>query len=208
MDTFPGNSHNVTDPSKKKTKPADKKVEQIISSPVIKVKKPLGQRFKNIFVGGEFKSAVMYITGDVLLPAVRNMVVDATTKGIERLIYGDSAPGRSASFNGRSRVSFNTPVSREATMLPRQAPHYPSSSRGQNHDIVLESRAEAELVLSTLLEMIDQYDFATVADFHSLVGLASHYVDNNWGWSNLSRTGIRQVREGYLIELPPTEPLN
>lgn len=210
MDSFPGNSHKVTDPSTKKAKPADREVKQIVTGDVIKIKKPLGQRFKNLFVGGEFKGAVMYIAGDVLLPAVRNMVVDATTKGIERLIYGDNpnSRGRTHSMNGRSRVSYNSPVSREATMLPRQPPHYTNQGRPNNYDIVLVSKDEAELVVDTLLEMVDQYDFATVADFHSLVGQASTYVDNNWGWSNLSRVSVRQVREGYLIEFPPTEPLN
>lgn len=201
---FPGNSHK----SKEGPKPEKKELKKIVSGEVVTRKKPIKQRLKSIFVGGEFKNAAAYIAIDVLVPAARNMIVDATTKGIERLIYGEAAPRRSMDY-GRSRVSYNSPIDRSrmrGTMLPDQPPHYPRSSRTGN-EVILSSRKEAEEVLSTLADIIETYDVASVADLNELVGLPSSHIDNKWGWSSLRHAEVRQIREGWLIDLPPAKPI-
>lgn len=212
MENFPSNSHRQTEKSTPKPK-ADvekKDVEQVTTGVVIKRKKPLGQRFKDIFVAGEFKSAASYIAMDVLLPAARNAVVDATSKGIERLMYGESSFRRGRPDPRAGRFSYNDPVRRStqhapSTMLPGQPPYSPRRPREAN-EIILVSREEAEKVLGRLCDIIDQYEFATVADLHELVGLPTSHVDNKWGWSALNFVDIRQVREGFLIDLPSVEP--
>jgi hypothetical protein len=59
-----------------------------------------------------------------------------------------------------------------------------------------------------MTDIIDVYKVASVTDLHDLVGLPSTYVDNKWGWENLSYANVRQIREGYLLDLPPVEPIN
>jgi hypothetical protein len=172
MENFPGNSHSnpLGDKSPKKERPKKDEIEKVVSTEVIQRKKSLGRRFKNIFIGGEFKGALRYITGDVLLPALRNMVVDATTKGIERVIYGDQPRRRFEP--GRPRVSYNSPVDRYArgssrAMLPDQPPH--ATSRGRREtvgEIIIHSRDEAEVVLERLADIIEKYDVASIADLH------------------------------------------
>jgi len=207
MEEFPGNANKKKDEAKK----PEKKVERVISTKVLQRNRSLGSRFKEVFVGGEFKSATKYIAVEVLLPALRNMVVDATTKGIERVIYGDSAPRRNfQSGNGRPRVSYNSPVDRYSSprraMLPDQPPGG-GKPRQVVRDIVLSSREDAELVLERLVDIIDNYEVASLADLNELVGLPSTDVDNKWGWSDLRYVQIRQVREGYLLDLPSVEPI-
>ena len=74
MQDFPANSHKSKEPNEE---PAPKNIEKIVTGPVIKQKRPIGVRFKEVFFGGEFKSATRYIAADVLLPAMRNLIVDA-----------------------------------------------------------------------------------------------------------------------------------
>lgn len=214
MENFPGNSHNVTGEPKdpkdpKDEKPKKEEVKKVVSVDVVQRKKPLGRRFKDLFFGGEFKGATKYIFGDVLLPALRNMVVDATTKGVERVIYGESSPRRRPEL-GRPRISYNSPVdrgySRSRAMLPDQPP-YVSRRRQDVGEIIIVSREEAEMVVERMIDIIDKYDVASIADLHDLVGLPTTYVDNKWGWANLNNVNIRQIREGYLIDLPSAEPL-
>lgn len=205
---FPANSHKASDKSVP-TEKAEKKINKVVNGNVVTRKKPVGQRLKDIFVGGEFKNAVSYIAIEVLVPAARNMVVDATTKGVERLIYGDSPNRRNVIDMNRSRVSYNNPIDRSRSrgaMLPNQPPHYNRPSRVSN-EIILVSRQEAELVLSTMIDIIETYDFASIADLHELVGLPSTHVDNKWGWVSLNHVQIRQIRDGYLIDLPPAKAL-
>lgn len=209
---FPSNSHNVTGENKQpKAEKPKKDVQKVVTGEVVKRQKSLGQRFKDLFVRGEFRSASSYIVAEVLVPALRNTIVDATTKGIERVVYGESAQRRRGYEPGRPRVSYNSPVDRyprnRPAMLPDQPPHYSRGRRHQANEIILVSRDEAELVLERLTDIIDKYDVASIADLHDLVGLPSTYVDNKWGWNNLQYVEVRQVREGYLIDLPTAEPI-
>lgn len=211
---FPSNSHKVTDPKKNPPKPpAEKKVEKVTTGTVIVKKASLGARFKNVFFGGEFKSATRYITTDVLLPALKNLIVDATTKGVEKIIYGDSAPRRRPQMPGQPRVTYNTPVNRGydrsnpmSAMLPNQPPHYVGRRQQTVGDIILVSREEAETVLGAMQDIVDQYQVVSIADLHELVGYPSSYIDNTWGWTNLAYSSVRQIREGYVIDLPAAEP--
>lgn len=205
---FPSNANKDKDPTAKKVEKApEKKIEKIVSGEVVQRKKSLGRRFKDVFLGGEFNSATRYIAAEVLLPALRNMVVDATTKGVERMIYGDSNVARRSSGGSRPRVSYQTPVDRGYARPSPRANLPDQSRRNQSADIILSSREEAELVLERLGDIIETYDVASVADLHDMVGLPSTFVDNNWGWSSLQYARVVQIREGFLLDLPPVEPL-
>ena len=93
-------------------------------------------------------------------------------------------------------------------MLPKQPPYSPPVRPSRaSQDIVLNTREEAELVLQTMQDIIEKYEFASVSDFHTIVGLPSTYVDNNWGWSGLQYVDIRQTREGWLLDMPSVEPI-
>jgi hypothetical protein len=211
---FPGNAKasrekDVKKPAPKSEKP---KVEKVVKGEAVKLKRGFGTRFKEVFLGSDAKSATRYITTDVLLPALRNLIVDATSKGIERLIYGDTIRrGRGGREEyGRPRVQYNNPLSRYSgrpgPMLPDQPPLPDRRTRGAE-DIVLVSREEAETVIERLTDIVDQYEVASVADLYDLVGLPTTYVDNKWGWTNLSYASVRQIREGYLLDLPRAEPI-
>lgn len=210
MDEFPGNSKNVTEGAK-----TEKVITKVVTGEVIQRKKSIGRKFKEIFFGGEFKGAGRYILADVLLPALRNLVVDTTTEGIKRAVYGESAARRRATSitDYRPRISYNNPVDRSRsdprnrTSLPHQPPYVTRSSHQQIGDLILVSREEAEVVVERMVDIIDKYDVVSVSDLKGMIGHESTYIDNKWGWSYLGRVEIRQVRDGYLIDLPPAEQI-
>jgi hypothetical protein len=188
----------------------DKNIEKVVAAEAVQRKKPVGRRFKEIFFGGEFRSASRYVATEVLLPAVRNLIFDATTESVKRMIYGDTFQRRSQP-DGRSRISYNSPLSQRPDprleMRPPGQPPRPLPSRTQSTEIILHSRADAEVVLERLADILETYQVVSVADLNELVGLPSAHVDNKWGWTYLANSGIRQVREGFVLELPPTEPI-
>jgi hypothetical protein len=209
MQDFPANSHKSKEPAEGPDKGSEpKKIEKIVTGPVTKQKRSVGIRFKEVFFGGEFKSATRYIGADVLLPALRNLVVDAVESGIKRMVYGEGnfTRGRSQANTPteyRPRTVYNSPIdrSRSRAYLPDQPPHQ-LPSRGGNEDLVLVSREEAQAVLEQLGAIIERYDVVSVADLYETVGLPSTHVDNKWGWASLNNSVIRQVRNGFLLELP------
>lgn len=213
---FPGNSQNVTGDQKK----VEKKIEKVITGEVIQKPKPIAKRFKGIFFGGEFKSAMRYVVSDVIIPAIRNTIFDVAIRGSERVIYGEKGQRRyGGSINDPRRPHFSynqisTPPKSQyrSTILPDTTPSYSQQQgrgrRPEGQDIVIVSREEAELVLEAMVDILEKYDEVSVADLNELLGLPSAHIDNKWGWTNLGRSGIRQIREGYLLELPGVEPLS
>lgn len=192
-------------------KPA-KKVESVVQGEVIIKKKPIGRKIKDLFIEADFRTVMRYIAYDVMIPAARNMIVDASSKGIERLMYGESAMRRRHIGGPGPRITYNNPINRDYRNVStaRYAPQPaigPRSQAPSREEFVLSSREEGELVLERMGDLIDQYEVASVADFKDLVGLASSHVDNKWGWTNLADVAVRQIREGYLIDLPPAEPI-
>jgi len=211
MMDFPGNSNKSQEP-KQKPKP-EKKIEKVTTGEVIKRKKSVGARLKDFF-GGDMRSVARYVAGDVLLPAMKNMLVDTIESGARRAIYGDSpaARRRGPVDVHRPRVSYNSPIDRtynrqQGAMLPHQPPHYGPSRRQTVGDVILSSRNEADIVVERMKDILDQYDSVSIADFYELVGLPSSHVDHIWGWADLGYVGVRQIREGYVIDLPAANPL-
>jgi hypothetical protein len=67
------------------------------------------------------------------------------------------------------------------------------------------TRADAEVVLEGLDTIIDQYEAASLADYYDLIGKpdVASPIDDKWGWmDSLGSVNIRQVADGYILELP------
>src|SRR5690242_2320078 len=183
---FPSNSRLPR--SQETERQAEKKVEQVVTNPVESRKKPLGKRILNIFVGGDSKSVVHYVLVDVLVPQVKEMIVEATTQGFERMIYGEARPGHRRSSPSRVgggaptnytryAVRGNNPLGRAGAADARPVP----AQRTQSvDDILFATRVEADTVLDRLYDLLKEYENVSVSDLYSLVGWTSSYTDQKW----------------------------
>lgn len=188
----------------------EKNLEKVVTGEVVEKEIGLGRKFKNVFFGGDARQSARYVAGDVLLPAVRNLIVDMVTMGIERVVYGEGARRRGRTTPITSRVQYNAYSGmrdpRESRVnLPGQPPRV--SARAQDRDLILERREDAEMVLEQLIAIIDQYEVASVSDLNELIGKPSSHIDQKWGWTSLGHVSIRQVREGYHLDLPAAEEI-
>lgn len=201
---FPPNS----DISKRKLS-EDRNVERVTSGEPVRRKKSLRRQFGETFVAGDAKSALKYVVLDVLLPAAKDMIVDAGAQGIEKLIYGDSR--RRGSMHPQSGPTGYVQYNRFSGSRQTSSQRALSRQGRARHDfdeIVLDSRAEAEEVIDRLFDLVSRYDTATVADLYELVGLASSHTDHKWGWTDIRGAGVSRIRDGYLLDLPDPYPLD
>lgn len=186
----------------------------MVTDSVTQSKPKMWDRLKNTFLGGDVDSVGRYLVTDVALPAIRNLIVDAATQGIEKMIYGPDSPSKSRSRK-RSNYRYDSPSrdnGRPRAYLPDQGPRpnrggSRQRSRSDAGDIILDTKADADRVLERLHDLIDQYELATVSDLFALMGLDSSYVDNKFGWYELPYSEVKQVREGWLIVIPDAEPI-
>lgn len=210
MDNYPSNSRTGKAPEEA---PEPKKVESVVVGEVTRRKKPLGKRFTETFVGADIGTVAQYVVLEVLIPAAKDMMSDAVSQGIDRMLFGEtrgssrSRSGRPAGTNGYvsyNRMSANKP-SRDGLNEFSRRPE-----RRSSHDfdeIILATRAEAEEVIDRLFDLVNQYDQATVADLLDLVGVTSNHVDHKWGWTDIRGAGVTKIRNGYLLDLPKPDSI-
>lgn len=204
---YQGNSHKQREANEVRE---DKVVEQIVTSEVVITPPGLAKKVKGIFFGGEFKNAKSYIVADVLLPAARNALYDSVSEGFKRLIFGESADRRGRRPEMRSRVQYGSMYNRpyQSAMLPGQPPRNPvRMNYRESSDILIESREEANDVLEKMVTIVDQYEVASLADLLVMLGRPVSAIDHKWGWTYLNTAEVRQVRNGYMLEMPPMEEI-
>lgn len=212
---YQGNSKKSKEPQGEKPKKEIEKV--VLTGEVVVKKKGIGAKFREVFIEADFRSVVQYIMYDVLIPAAKNTITDIATKGVERMMYGESAIRR-RNYGSGSRFTYNTPIDRgyadrgyrDAPGPPRGRTPTVRDPRPQRHSqdtYILTTREDAALVLERMNDVLDQIEIVTIEDLNDLIGLQSTYMDNRWGWINLRDAQIRQVREGWVLDLPAAEPI-
>lgn len=153
---------------------------------------------------------------DIIMPAVKNIIVDAFTSGINMAIFGNDEQRRndSRSYNGPSTSYWNQ--SQRSNYAPRtnyqagpshaQQPAPRRTGRGRYvPDYPLPDRREAMDVLEGLRDQIQQYGNATIADYYDLIGIEPNHTDNDYGWDDLRHTRVISTSKGYIIQFPAVE---
>jgi len=199
MTDYKSNSHKSRGNQKASEEASEKKqIEKIASGKVIKKKTGL---MSSIMAedAGDMKT---YIIRDIVMPGIKK-AIDET---VHMFLYGDSgkrsSPVTRYSYNGGNYRDYNKTDSERVydTVTSRTGYSY--------NDIVLETRAEGEEVLTRMDEIIDTYGIVSVADFYDLVGVKCSYTDNGYGWTNLRNASVLRLQNGsYVIKLPKALPI-
>ena len=193
---YPANSH------KKRT------VNKVIKGDVVQRTNSNNGKLKEALGGDDAQSVFSYIFFDVIIPAAKSMLADASSQFIERILFGES---RRSSGGRQGYTSYNKMY--ESRQRPNSSrPSRPEISRQgrATHnfgEVILSSRGEAEHVLDSLIALIDEYGMATVSDLYDLVGITGNFTDDKWGWYDLRGSAVSRIREGFLINLPQTQPI-
>ena len=180
-----------------------KKVEKVVHGRVRTKPKSGVSKITDIFISEDAANVKSYIVMDVLVPAVKKAISDIVRDGIDMILYGESRGRKSSSASGYvSYRDYSRSDDRDRFRDSRSRSSY------AHDDIVLDSRGEAEEVLTRMDELIDTYGNVSVADLYDLVGKSSEYTDNKYGWTNIRNAEPIRVRDGYMLKLPKALPIN
>lgn len=191
IDLPPSNSHNSK--QSRQIKPvAQARIEQ----------KSRGlRRLKGALVAETGRALFDYILYDIVVPNLK----DALAAAVNRALFGDGRGYQVAPRSTSHRTDY-TAYSRGHSDGSVRDPRRDLSPRVKNQhnfdEVVFNDRAEADLVLERLMDLIDAYGIATVADFYDLAGISTDHPDHNWGWERLGSAAIRRTRAGYILDLP------
>ena len=203
-DNLPDNSHKSRNEKRAAAdeKREDKRVEKVITGKV-KTKENGMRKLTDIFISEDVSNVKNYIIYDVVVPALKKAIYDLVVGTLDMSLYGGRGSGNRPKADKISYRDYNDISRRDDRSYGRTT----TSSGNSYDDIVLESRGEAETVLSRMDEIMEEYSFVRVADLYDLVGVTGSFTDNNYGWTNIRNAKIVRVRDGYKIDMPRALPL-
>lgn len=194
-----------------------KELKKILDAQPKKRKRSLVGRLVSGVLGPEGLPGIgSYVNDEIILPAIKNIIVDAVTSGINMVMYGENKPrsggGRHSSYS-RDRSGYRPNTNYQgrysgSQQPPAQAPD--PRVRPAKHGVeeyIIEERFDASHVLTALTEQADRYDVVSVADYYELIGVPSEYTDNTYGWTidSIHHASIVPIRGGYVLKFPPVE---
>lgn len=186
---------------KSKKEMGEKKEIKKVTHGVAKVKKKSGlTKFTDIFIQDDIENVKSFIVTDVLIPTGKKLISDI----VNSILY----PGGGGNRNNSpaSKVHYTSYNSISSNSAPRNS-NGPRRTYDYN-DLVFPTRADAEVVLMGMDEILNQYTVVSVADFYDLAGATGSYTDNKYGWSDIRSAHIERVRDGYIIRLPRAMPID
>lgn len=188
-----------------KNKENKKTVEKVVKGDVKTKKKSELYKIANSIVAEEAKDVKDYVIYDVLVPVIKDTISDLIKGTIDMLLYG-KVSGRSSSRHGGnySRVSYRDYYDDRRSSRRDDDRRNTRALRYSYDDLTFDHREDAEEVLSSMDDIIEQYDVVTVADLFDLAGVSGNgYTDQNYGWTNLSAASVMRTRTNeYIIKLP------
>ena len=167
-------------------------------------KKGMGSKFASRFLDEASKNVKDYLIWDVVVPGIKDAILDA----MSMIFFGEtnsrSRGGRRSERKSRSDYrSYYDSRDTYRSSYRRDDDRYESRERRENdyRNIVLREKRAAEDVVSKLRERILDCGEASIADLFDLLDLPTEYQQNNYGWRDERDIGLRRVNGGYLIDL-------
>lgn len=189
--SFKSKELEAKQPEKKLTKVANAKLK----------KKSEIQKIAETFVAEDLNKVKNAVLMDVIVPAVKKVISDIVTNGIDMLLYGEVKHNKTTAT---SKIGYNSMYNSQnqanAARVARSSYIY--------NDIILSSRGEAEEVLNQMNEIIGTYGVVSVADLCEIVGVTGEFTDNKYGWSDIRDAYVERSKDGYMLKLPRALPIS
>lgn len=208
-DSLKPNSHKYREEQAEKASKERDRLSPIVKKDgVVSTKKPLSQKFAEMFISDDTDSIKNYIFMDVIVPGIKNTILDV----MEMAFFGTvSGKKRGRSSRRDDRTDYRSYYGDSSRRDRRDRDNKERSRRDDKLDyrnIVLLNREDTEEVVEQLHKRIKKHGAASIADLFDLIGEPSNYNDNNWGWMDPRDIGLRRVARGYLIDVSEPEWLD
>lgn len=207
MDNYAPNSHRYKEEQKRN--PDEKRELRKVSGGKVRTKKKSElSKLSDVFISEDAANVKNYIFFDVLVPAIKNAIIDIATDSVNMIFGGGRRSGHGGSLlnsvRSNSYISYNKISDRRDSRYSYEDSR--SRTRFDYDDIIYESKAQAMDALDIMEEAIDSFGFVTVADMYDIVDQSAPFTANRYGWYSLRDADIVRLHGGgYIIKLPKAE---
>lgn len=176
------------------------KVEAVVSNATMKKKSPI-QSFIGALLAENISNIGHYLVFDVVAPAVKNAIFDIGNN-TWAAIWGKTPS---------SQKTSSTTYHRAYTSQRAETKSYPivTGNAYDYNEIIFETRADADTILTAMYDILDQYPTVAVADYYDLAGQVGNATDTKWGWKSINGSKVVALAGGgYTIRFPKAQPLD
>lgn len=197
------NSHKFREEQKE----AERRVDKVITGNV-KTRNNDMRKLASAFISEDAKDLKSYLLMDVLVPMVKNAIVDGVTTAINIIFYGGTGARKDKAGNG-AYVSYRDISTRNSGRSYVSSNTSTLSRTNYNTDeFVFDSRADAAEILAQMDAIVERYGMVRVLDLYDMVGKTCDHTANKYGWTSTRDAQIVPVRGGYVIKMPRALPID
>lgn len=189
---YPSNS-KINSPSAQAQPKQREKLQPVVSGKAAIQKESFGEKVKKMFVPADVKDMKSYALNQLIIPGIKSWIISM----IELAFWGQT---RRSSKPGQTNYSYISSSQNYQSPAPM---NQKDRATHNFRNIIFESYDDAEAVIGTLLDLVERYGAATVADFYDACGQESDWASENWGWRSFQKLNSRAVRGGYVIDIQP-----
>lgn len=201
MEEYKSNSHKSKEVAKQHA------IEKVVSGKVRVKKQRKGnlEKAAEIFTGQDLNSVKEHLIKDVLFPNIQKLLYDTITNGADTIIYGGK--GKNKRSDG-TRVPYWRSYDSGSGSNNEKSTY---SGRGiyNFENLLFEKKQDAEAVLDSMQEIIDQFGVVSVADLYDLADVT---IDNttasNYGWKSIASAKSVATPDGWILSLSKPIYLN
>lgn len=190
--------------SKEEAAVEETKTTPVITKNVVVKEKRVRSKLAEAFIGEDVGSVKDYIIFDVIIPAIKNTIVDGITNTVEMIFGVSPRKGKGRNKDYVSYASYYKPDRRDY----RRNDFDDRNPRYDYRDLTFASRVDADEVLASLKDYVEDYGKASVADLYDFCGVTGTFQDHKYGWYDLKGVRVVRVKDGYEIDLPRVRPID
>lgn len=166
----------------------------------VRRKRTLTESIAQSIAGEASRNLMSHVVSEVLLPAAKETIQSMVETAIQMMLFGEAKP--KSRERDRTRISYSDYYDkRERKARPTRGDKFDLA------DIYFRDGREADEVLRSLCDALEQYDAVTVADYFDMAGLeGATWAHHKFGWDDtcdLGRARCTHTRDGWAILLPP-----
>lgn len=197
-----------------------KNIKPVVKIDQTKVRKSTGRQFFSSLVTRDFGTIWDYLIDPddgIVTNAVRALCAEVGCSVISMIFrQGPKSNGGSRRWNsqptnyGSIYRTSDTGIFKYGEQKSYETKTYDARRSSIDYmDIQFNNRADAERVLESMRDILEQYPSVSVANFYDLVG---YNYENNWtchdfGWTDLSDVIVSWSHGAWIIALPKAVPI-
>lgn len=169
--------------------------------------KTFGQKVRDAFISDEIHDIKSYVVFDVIIPAIKQTFRNLFVNSLDMALFGKVQQSAKLDQRGGSTyIAYDRLYqSRSSNEIQQRQQKGGAPLRINELDrIVFKDKTDAIDVLSYMLDNIEEYHVASVADFVSAADLSISPIHHKFGWYDLSTASVEELPDGsgYYIRLP------